>query len=133
MTWGLRLVLKALEAYRSNRLLTKWQFFPFFQVTEGKQDLEKALSLSQKFQKESTMLQDWLITSEAQLQQKNSCGDMPADIDAEIAWTNVSLLSKLFIPVNCRRKLLPFLASRWSSGTVPENRTAYLVYLLDPV
>lgn len=133
MTWGLRLVLKTLEAYRSNRLLTKWQFFPFFQVTEGKQDLEKALSLSQKFQKESTMLQDWLITSEAQLQQKNSCGDMPADIDAEIAWTNVSLLSKPFIPVNCRRKLLPFLASWWSSGTVPENSTAYLVYLLDPV
>ncbi|XP_056873556.1 utrophin isoform X3 [Takifugu flavidus] len=58
------------------------------QVTEGKQDLEKALSLSQKFQKETNMLQDWLITSEAQLQQKNSCGDMPADIDAEIAWAN---------------------------------------------
>uniref|UniRef100_A0A671WV82 Utrophin n=1 Tax=Sparus aurata TaxID=8175 RepID=A0A671WV82_SPAAU len=56
------------------------------QVTEGKQDLEKALSLSQKFQKESAALQEWLTTNEAQLQQKNSCGDMPADIDAEIAW-----------------------------------------------
>ncbi|KAM9840476.1 utrophin-like isoform 2-T2 [Aulostomus maculatus] len=58
------------------------------QVTEGKQDLEKALSLSQKFQKETSNLQEWLSTSEAQLQQKNSCGDMPADIDAEIAWAN---------------------------------------------
>ncbi|XP_074541744.1 utrophin [Halichoeres trimaculatus] len=58
------------------------------QVTEGKQDLEKALSLSQKFQKESAALQEWLTTSEAELQQKNSCGDMPADIDAEIAWAN---------------------------------------------
>lgn len=134
MTWGLRWVLKTLEAYRSHRIFTKWHFFPFFQVTEGKQDLEKALSLSQKFQKESTVLQDWLITSEAQLQQKNSCGDMPADIDAEIAWTNVSSLSKHFIPVNCRKKkTLPFLASRWSSGTVPEKSTAYLVCPLDPV
>ncbi|CAJ1078467.1 utrophin isoform X2 [Xyrichtys novacula] len=58
------------------------------QVTEGKQDLEKALSLSQKFQKESAALQEWLTTSEAVLQQKNSCGDMPADIDAEVAWAN---------------------------------------------
>uniref|UniRef100_A0A673A7P6 Utrophin n=1 Tax=Sphaeramia orbicularis TaxID=375764 RepID=A0A673A7P6_9TELE len=56
------------------------------QVTEGKQDLEKALSLSQKFQKESAALQEWLNTNEAQLQQKNSSDDMPADIDAEIAW-----------------------------------------------
>uniref|UniRef100_A0A087YNX0 Utrophin n=1 Tax=Poecilia formosa TaxID=48698 RepID=A0A087YNX0_POEFO len=58
------------------------------QVTEGKQDLEKALSLSQKFQKESTALQEWLSTNEAQLQQKNSCGDMPADIEDEIRWAN---------------------------------------------
>uniref|UniRef100_I3K6S1 Utrophin n=1 Tax=Oreochromis niloticus TaxID=8128 RepID=I3K6S1_ORENI len=58
------------------------------QVTEGKQDLEKALSLSQKFQKESAVLHDWLSTNEAELQQKNGCGDMPADIDAEIAWAN---------------------------------------------
>ncbi|XP_028294918.1 utrophin isoform X3 [Gouania willdenowi] len=58
------------------------------QVTEGKQDLEKALSLSQKFQKDSASLSDWLNTNESTLQQKNSCGDMPADIDAEVAWTN---------------------------------------------
>lgn len=78
--------------------IKKGHTFLFFKVTEGKQDLEKALSLSQKFQKETNMLQDWLITSEAQLQQKNSCGDMPADIDAEIAWANVSLLFKPFHP-----------------------------------
>ncbi|KAM9703806.1 utrophin isoform 2-T3 [Menidia menidia] len=58
------------------------------QVTEGKQELEKALSLSQKFQKDSASLQDWLAINEIQLQKKNSCGDMPADIDAEIAWAN---------------------------------------------
>ncbi|XP_054616989.1 utrophin isoform X8 [Dunckerocampus dactyliophorus] len=58
------------------------------QVTEGKQDLEKALSLSQKFHKESGALQEWLTTSEAQLQEKNSSGDMPADIDAEVGWAN---------------------------------------------
>lgn len=68
------------------------------QVTEGKQDLEKALSLSQKFQKESATLQEWLTTSEAQLQQKNSCGDMPADIDAEVAWANVSNCPNLSSP-----------------------------------
>lgn len=60
------------------------------QVTEGKQDLEKALSLSQKFQKESAALQGWLTTSEAQLQQKNTSGEMTADVDAEVAWANVS-------------------------------------------
>lgn len=60
------------------------------QVTEGKQDLEKALSLSQRFHKETAALQEWLSTNEAQLQQKNSCGDMPADIEAEIRWANVS-------------------------------------------
>ncbi|KAG9347639.1 hypothetical protein JZ751_005210 [Albula glossodonta] len=58
------------------------------QVTEGKQDLEKALALSQKLQKESDFLRDWLSTTETVLEQKNSSGNMPADIDAEIAWAN---------------------------------------------
>ncbi|XP_028970380.2 LOW QUALITY PROTEIN: dystrophin [Esox lucius] len=58
------------------------------QVTEGKQDLEKALSLSQKLHKESAALQVWLTTNESVLRQKNSSGDMPADIDSEIAWAN---------------------------------------------
>lgn len=69
-------------------------FSSSLQVTEGKQDLEKALSLSQKFQKESAALREWLTTSDAQLQQKNGSGDMPADIDAEIGWANVSNMEK---------------------------------------
>uniref|UniRef100_A0A8C7QRZ1 Utrophin n=1 Tax=Oncorhynchus mykiss TaxID=8022 RepID=A0A8C7QRZ1_ONCMY len=60
------------------------------QVTEGKQDLEKALSLSLRLHKDSAALQDWLTTNQTLLQQKKSSGDMPADIDAEIAWANVS-------------------------------------------
>ncbi|KAJ3606664.1 hypothetical protein NHX12_026183, partial [Muraenolepis orangiensis] len=58
------------------------------QVTEGKQELEKALSLSQKFHKESAALEAWLTSHETQLQQKNGSGDMPAEIDAEVAWAN---------------------------------------------
>ncbi|XP_076840282.1 LOW QUALITY PROTEIN: utrophin [Brachyhypopomus gauderio] len=58
------------------------------QVTEGKVELEKALALSQKLQQDSAALQDWMNTSCVQLEQKITTGDMPADIDAEIAWTN---------------------------------------------
>lgn len=85
---------------KSDSRCSPFTFFFFFslQVTEGKQDLEKALSLSQQFQKEGDTLQEWLTTSEAQLQEKNSCGDMPADIDAEIAWANVSTGPSLASP-----------------------------------
>ncbi|XP_037397389.1 utrophin isoform X2 [Pygocentrus nattereri] len=58
------------------------------QVTEGKQELEKALSLSQKLQKDGAVLQDWMTSTHAQLEQKINTGDMPADIDGEIAWVN---------------------------------------------
>ncbi|RXM34129.1 Utrophin [Acipenser ruthenus] len=58
------------------------------QVTEGKQDLEKALQLSQKLQKETTALQGWLAATETALNQKNASENMPADVDAEIAWAN---------------------------------------------
>ncbi|XP_053338740.1 utrophin-like isoform X2 [Clarias gariepinus] len=58
------------------------------QVTEGKQELEKALSLSQRLQKDSAALQDWITTTHTQLEKKINTGDMPADIDAEIAWAN---------------------------------------------
>ncbi|XP_035377237.1 utrophin-like isoform X3 [Electrophorus electricus] len=58
------------------------------QVTEGKQELEKALVLSQRLQKDSAALQDWMNATCAQLEQKVNTGDMPADVDAEIAWTN---------------------------------------------
>ncbi|XP_067302903.1 utrophin-like isoform X5 [Pseudorasbora parva] len=58
------------------------------QVTEGKQDLEKALSLSQRLQKDSAALQAWMSHTEAQLKEKLNTGDMPADIDTEITWAN---------------------------------------------
>ncbi|XP_058618768.1 dystrophin-like isoform X3 [Onychostoma macrolepis] len=58
------------------------------QVTEGKQDLEKALSLSQRLQKDSAALQAWMSHTETQLKEKLSSGDMPADIETEITWAN---------------------------------------------
>uniref|UniRef100_A0A672PPP9 Utrophin n=1 Tax=Sinocyclocheilus grahami TaxID=75366 RepID=A0A672PPP9_SINGR len=60
------------------------------QVTEGKQDLEKAMSLSQRLQKDSAALQAWMSHTETQLKEKLSTGDMPADIETEITWANVS-------------------------------------------
>ncbi|XP_030642262.1 utrophin isoform X2 [Chanos chanos] len=61
------------------------------QVTEGKQDLEKALALSQRIHKDSAALEEWLTPTQNTLQEKINTGDMPADIDAEIAWTNALL------------------------------------------
>uniref|UniRef100_A0A671MZL2 Utrophin-like n=1 Tax=Sinocyclocheilus anshuiensis TaxID=1608454 RepID=A0A671MZL2_9TELE len=58
------------------------------QVTEGKQDLEKALSLSQRLQKDSAALQAWMSHTETPLKEKLSTGDMPADIETEITWAN---------------------------------------------
>ncbi|RXN07752.1 utrophin-like isoform X1 [Labeo rohita] len=58
------------------------------QVTEGKQDLEKALSLSQRLQKDSAALQAWMSHTETQLKEKINTGDMPADIETEITWAN---------------------------------------------
>ncbi|XP_077060733.1 utrophin isoform X2 [Siphateles boraxobius] len=58
------------------------------QVTEGKQDLEKALCVSQRLQKDSAALQAWMKHTEAQLKEKLNTGDMPADIDSEITWAN---------------------------------------------
>ncbi|XP_058266375.1 utrophin isoform X2 [Hemibagrus wyckioides] len=58
------------------------------QVTEGKQELEKALSLSQRLHKDSSALQDWITSTHTQLEKKINTGNMPADIDAEIAWAN---------------------------------------------
>ncbi|GAA6081561.1 utrophin, partial [Tachysurus ichikawai] len=58
------------------------------QVTEGKQELEKALSLSQRLHKDNATLQDWITSTHTQLEKKINTGDMPADIDAEIAWAN---------------------------------------------
>ncbi|MGH0165245.1 UNVERIFIED_CONTAM: hypothetical protein FKN15_062821 [Acipenser sinensis] len=56
------------------------------QVTEGKQDLEKALQISQKLQVETTSLQQWLAATETILNQKNASENMPADVDGEVVW-----------------------------------------------
>ena len=61
------------------------------EVVLDQRGLIDALSAeSLALREESAALQAWLTTHDAQLQQKNSSGDMPAEIDAEVAWANVS-------------------------------------------
>uniref|UniRef100_A0AAY4EDH9 Utrophin n=1 Tax=Denticeps clupeoides TaxID=299321 RepID=A0AAY4EDH9_9TELE len=57
------------------------------QVTEGKAELEKALMLSEHVQKESGALEEWLSSTEAQLEQKRKTY-LPPDTHAEQAWAN---------------------------------------------
>uniref|UniRef100_A0A4W3HNV5 Utrophin n=1 Tax=Callorhinchus milii TaxID=7868 RepID=A0A4W3HNV5_CALMI len=64
------------------------------QVTEGKQDLEKAFQLSHKLNNEAESLSEWLASTEAELKQKSSAGNIPSNLDSEIAWTRVNLESK---------------------------------------
>ncbi|XP_064505095.1 utrophin isoform X3 [Pseudopipra pipra] len=56
------------------------------QVTEGKQDLERATQLARKMKKESTSLSEWLATTEADLVQKSTAESLLSDLDSEIAW-----------------------------------------------
>ncbi|XP_032910197.1 utrophin isoform X3 [Catharus ustulatus] len=56
------------------------------QVTEGKQDLEKATQLARRMKKESTSLSEWLATTEADLVQKSTSESLLSDLDSEIAW-----------------------------------------------
>ncbi|XP_056344799.1 utrophin isoform X2 [Oenanthe melanoleuca] len=56
------------------------------QVTEGKQDLEKATQLSRRLRKESASLSEWLATTEADLVQKSTSESLLSDLDSEIAW-----------------------------------------------
>ncbi|XP_043925536.1 utrophin isoform X2 [Protopterus annectens] len=56
------------------------------QVTEGKQDLERALQLSRKLSKDSASLSEWLTATENELVHKSTAGSMPLDIDTEVAW-----------------------------------------------
>ncbi|KAM4772680.1 utrophin isoform 1-T1 [Rhinophrynus dorsalis] len=56
------------------------------QVTEGKQDLERAILLAGKLKKESTSLSDWLTATESELVQKSTADNLRADLDVEIAW-----------------------------------------------
>uniref|UniRef100_A0A4W3HNV9 Utrophin n=1 Tax=Callorhinchus milii TaxID=7868 RepID=A0A4W3HNV9_CALMI len=61
------------------------------QVTEGKQDLEKAFQLSHKLNNEAESLSEWLASTEAELKQKSSAGNIPSNLDSEIAWTRLIL------------------------------------------
>ncbi|XP_040821528.1 utrophin isoform X4 [Ochotona curzoniae] len=56
------------------------------QVTEGKQDLERALQLARKMKKESASLSEWLSATEAELVQKSTSEGLLGDLDAEISW-----------------------------------------------
>ncbi|KAM3931893.1 utrophin isoform 2-T2 [Leptodactylus fuscus] len=57
------------------------------QVTEGKQDLERAIMLSMKLRKESTSLSEWLSATESELILKSTTENVCTDLDVEIAWT----------------------------------------------
>lgn len=56
------------------------------QVTEGKQDLERASQLARKIKKEAAALSDWLCITETELVQKSTSESLLGDLDAEISW-----------------------------------------------
>nr|XP_045014209.1 utrophin isoform X3 [Jaculus jaculus]XP_045014210.1 utrophin isoform X3 [Jaculus jaculus] len=56
------------------------------QVTEGKQDLERAAQLSRKVKKEAAGLSEWLAATEAELVQKSTSEGVAGDLDTEISW-----------------------------------------------
>ncbi|KAM9317369.1 utrophin [Gastrophryne carolinensis] len=56
------------------------------QVTEGKQDLERAIILAVKLKKESASLSEWLSVTESELILKTTADSLCADLDVEIAW-----------------------------------------------
>ncbi|KAM5163773.1 utrophin isoform 2-T2 [Mantella aurantiaca] len=56
------------------------------QVTEGKQDLERAIILAGKLKKESASLSEWLSATESELILKTTADGLCTDLDVEIAW-----------------------------------------------
>lgn len=60
------------------------------QVTEGKQDLERACQLSRKMKKEADILSEWLSATEAELVHKSTTEGVTGDLDTEISWAKVS-------------------------------------------
>nr|XP_021548939.1 utrophin [Neomonachus schauinslandi] len=56
------------------------------QVTEGKQDLERASQLARKMKKETASLSEWLSVIEAELVQKSTSEGLLGDLDIEISW-----------------------------------------------
>ncbi|XP_055495940.1 LOW QUALITY PROTEIN: utrophin [Leucoraja erinacea] len=61
------------------------------QVTEGKQDLEKALQLSRKWTNETTSLSEWLAAREGEVKLKSSRGPTSDNLDTEIKSINLIL------------------------------------------
>ncbi|XP_059504261.1 dystrophin isoform X5 [Stegostoma tigrinum] len=61
------------------------------QVTEGKQDLEKALQLSHKLKKATVSFSEWLAATEDEVIQRSSSSGMPVNLDSEIKWTRLIL------------------------------------------
>ncbi|KAM5263721.1 utrophin [Ctenodactylus gundi] len=61
------------------------------QVTEGKQDLERASQLARKIKKEAASLSEWLSTTETELVQKSTSGGVLGDLDTEISWAKNKL------------------------------------------
>ncbi|XP_073928809.1 utrophin isoform X2 [Castor canadensis] len=56
------------------------------QVTEGKQDLERACQLARRMEKEAACLSEWLSATEADLVQKSTSEGTLGHLDAEISW-----------------------------------------------
>ncbi|KAG8444197.1 hypothetical protein GDO86_009399 [Hymenochirus boettgeri] len=56
------------------------------QVTEGKQDLERALHLAGKLKRDSSSLSEWLASTESELVQKTTAHKLCTNLDMEIAW-----------------------------------------------
>ncbi|XP_050017565.1 utrophin isoform X1 [Alexandromys fortis] len=56
------------------------------QVTEGKQDLERASQLSRKMRKEADILSEWLSATEAELVRKSTSEGVIGDLETEISW-----------------------------------------------
>eukprot|EP00069_Balaena_mysticetus_P017357 bmy_02162T0 len=56
------------------------------QVTEGKQDLERASQLARKMKKEAASLSEWLSVTETELVQKSTSESLLGDLDTEISW-----------------------------------------------
>ncbi|XP_055982404.1 utrophin isoform X1 [Sorex fumeus] len=56
------------------------------QVTESKQDLERASQLARKLKKEAGILSDWLSVTETELVQKSTSEGLFGDLDTEISW-----------------------------------------------
>ncbi|XP_034525138.1 utrophin isoform X1 [Ailuropoda melanoleuca] len=56
------------------------------QVTEGKQDLERASQLARKMKKETASLSEWLSVTEVELVQKSTSEGLLGDLDMEISW-----------------------------------------------